>query len=159
VRPPTQAEHAEVGSALAAWSAAGLDDVGACVEELPAVRVAVASTHAEMYSLTGYCGPSSEETRGTDREGDTWCRWGRAAGAYRRAQDGGAWPFALFSGDYPLIVAWGGLDPARLLSLVRHEAVHWLQDCTGRGWNPWRPHGDAEVWCLDGCPGRYRRAE
>lgn len=160
VRRPTPLERDQVAAAVEAWELAELDELGAaCASERETLRVAVAHSHEEMFSLTGYCGPSSGETAGTQWEGDLFCRWGRAAGAYRRARTGGVWPFALFEEDWPLIVVWGGFEERRRLSLVRHESVHFLEQCTGRGWNPWAPHDDEEVWCLDGCPGRYRRRE
>lgn len=157
VRPANGPEAEAREAAISAWQSSDLETVGAeCEQDVTRMRVAVARTHREMYTLTGYCGPSTEETRGTGYEGQLRCNWGRAAASYRRARDGGAWPFALAHPWYPLIVVWHGVDSARAM---RHEAIHWLQQCTGRGHNPWDPHGDESVWCADGCPGRFRSGQ
>lgn len=147
-RTLTQPERAGIVDVRAQWEAAGLDTYGEkCARDFETIRVAIATTHEEINSLIGYvCGPSTEATRGTGWEGNVRCLWGRANGGYRRARNGGLWPFALFDETYPLIVAWHTLDPATLVRLVRHEATHWLQDCTGRGYpnGPGR-HGDPLV--------------
>lgn len=134
VRPLTSAEADIRTVAESEWATTEYEPIGErCEEDRSRMRIIVARTHAEMYSLTGYCGPSTPETRGEpgqEWEGDTWCRWGRAAAAYRRAQEPGVWPFALGHYWWPAIVLWHGHDEERRLRLIRHEAFHWLAECT-----------------------------
>lgn len=138
IREPTTQEREQILSALEEFPS-----TNKCTNILPSIKIAVARTHEEMFSLTGYCGPSSEETRGTDHEGDLWCRWGRVAGSYIQAKDGGVWPFALFHKEYPLLIVWHDITDAKLLKLVHHEALHWASECvTG---DPDRDH-TGEFW-------------
>ena len=135
LRPLTAAEVVAVADAEQTWAASEAEPIGeTCDEARPRMRVAIARTHAEMFNLTGYCGPSAAPDDGTA------CRWGRANGAYRRARDGGVWPFALFGAWYPLIVMWHEAASPRL---VRHESKHWIGGCAA---NDLDHDHSREVW-------------
>lgn len=120
-RPLHAGERAVVVEAVADWEQAGLtpltDD---CREDLTTIRVARPETHEEMRSLSGtYCGPNGP------------CAFPRRA-FYRRGRDPGVWPFALAHTEFPLLVVWAHLDALLYARLLRHEAGHWLTDCTNR---------------------------
>jgi len=127
VRPLNTAEQAARADAERAWKASEPEPLGErCDEDRPRLRVIIARDHAEMFLLTGYCGPSTPETRGTGWEGETRCQWGRAGAAYVRYRTGGLWPFALFETPWPAFVIWHERETG---PLVRHESLHWIGQC------------------------------
>lgn len=163
VQPLTAADVAARDDAETAWLASEPEPLGGeCASDRDAMRVIVAGTHREMFTLTGYCGPSDERSyrKPTDHpmadgtptpwpqwqreDGDEiWCRWGRRAGVYRRAQDGGAWPFALAGYRWPALVIWHSYGEAERLRLVRHESFHWIGECAAG--DPDHDH-EREIW-------------
>jgi len=124
VRVLTAAEAAQVDDAMRTWAATEAEPIGDdCHEDRARIRVAIVRTHAEMQSAAGYvCGPSSAPP-----EPGVRCLVGRANGAYRRARDGGVWPFALFASTWPLIVMWHEAASPRL---ARHESLHFISECS-----------------------------
>jgi len=149
-RPLTGGELQAAHAATTAWVAAELDPLEpVCAEDLERWRVLVVDDPAEYLERSSYCRPG---LCGGEQEWDRrQCPNGCAHVAQSSYADG-VWPVAFAERRWPLTVVWHETNP---VASVRHEAVHELQACTGRGYNGWAPHSDAEVWCAEGCPGRW----
>jgi hypothetical protein len=150
-RALTAQERNLVDVVMATWSAhGGLEPVHepashTCVEGARHIGINVVDTDEEMFTLTGYCGPTVDDgPTCQERMVDGACRNGCAWSVFRSYSDG-VWPFAFIERDWPLFVTW---DVPNLDAMIVHESLHMLEACSGRGID--YLHEDPILWGPDG---------
>lgn len=126
--PPLPRERAAIEAAIQSWRVAGLPWSPTCRAELPRIQVVI-SGPAEFTEL---CGRAPVHGGGN-------------LYACSTEQFEQSFPVFLLDNDQvPLLVISRLQPPAHRRLLVIHEAMHWLERCSGKGID--FDHEDPRVW-------------